>query len=302
MKKAYIILAHRYPDQLLRLVQRLTDDLSLFFIHIDKKADAASFNKVFELDNVEPVERVRLQWGGFSFVKAILNGLKAVKDSRQNVDHIILLSGQDYPVKDNAAITSFLHTSRHKIFMEHFPLPNHAKWQPGGGMYRVNKYYFGLGVHQKFTAKAFNFLAAYVSFLKRQIPDSMKPFAGSTWWIIDMYALNYLLEYVDSNPGYVDFHKRTFASDEVFFQSILLNTTDKRLAESICNNNMRLIKWKKDAANPEVLTVNDFEDIAKSDALFARKFDMHESAEILDLIDKHCQRIPGYVHQNESRA
>lgn len=302
MKKAYIILAHKYPDQLLRLVQRLTDELSFFFIHIDKKSEAACFNKVFELQNVQPVENVRLHWGGYSFVQAILNGMKAVKNCEQNIEHIILLSGQDYPVKDNATITKFLHTSPHKIFIEHFRLPNHEKWQPGGGMYRVDKYYFGLGMHQKFTAKTLNFLSSYNSFIKRQLPGNMKPFAGSTWWIMDMYALNYLLDYVNKNPAYVKFHKRTFAADELFFQMILLNTTDKRLAKSISGNNKRFIKWKKNAANPETLHANDVDDIIKSDALFARKFDMHTDTTVLDMIDERCLHIHLHANKNESRA
>ncbi len=289
MEKAYIILAHHYPDQVYRLVERLDDRLSVFFIHIDKKTDISEFREVLELDKVQLVERVKLHWAGLSFVKAILNGLVAVKESGKTFDRIILLSGQDYPIKSNAFINNFLHSSPFKVFLEYFLLPNHAKWQPGGGMYRVNKYYFGLKAYQTYTARTFNFLSRYIPSLRRTLPGNIKPFAGSTWWIIDMYALHYILDYIDNNPAYTAFHKHTFAPDEIFFQTILMNTTDQRLADSISNNNMRLIKWKDiKAAHPQEMTRSDMNDILTSDALFARKFNLHENPEILDLIDLYC--------------
>src|SRR5689334_18627451 len=40
---AYIILAHRYPDHLIRLIERLSADGARFFVHIDRKAPAEVF-------------------------------------------------------------------------------------------------------------------------------------------------------------------------------------------------------------------------------------------------------------------
>jgi hypothetical protein len=37
MKKAYIILAHKQPELLYKLVEKLDANQSTFFIHIDKK-------------------------------------------------------------------------------------------------------------------------------------------------------------------------------------------------------------------------------------------------------------------------
>lgn len=270
-------------------MQKLDDGASFFFIHIDKKAKLPDFGSVLNAENVQMVESVKINWAGFSIVQATLNGMMAIKESGLNFDRIILLSGQDYPVKSNASINNFLESAPHRVFMEYFLLPNHKKWQPGGGMYRVTKYYLGLKLHQRYAAKALNLLSRFLPFLKRSLPQPLRPFAGSAWWIIDMYALNYILGYVHNNPRYAAFHKHTFAPDEVFFQTILLNADDKRITESICVNNMRLIKWKDiRAAHPQVLTMADLNDIVLTEALFARKFDPHESAELLDVIDRHC--------------
>jgi hypothetical protein len=39
MKIAYVVLAHRYPDQLIRLIHRLNTENASFFVHFDKKTD-----------------------------------------------------------------------------------------------------------------------------------------------------------------------------------------------------------------------------------------------------------------------
>ncbi|HZH95442.1 MAG TPA: beta-1,6-N-acetylglucosaminyltransferase [Flavisolibacter sp.] len=290
MKKAYIILVHKNPDQACRLIQRLDDGSSSFFIHIDEKAALPPFQKIFDLgDKVTKVKRVHAKWGELSLVEAIVNGLVAVRKKGVDFERIILLSGQDYPIKSNRYIDNYFRTSPHKIFMEYFGLPNHAKWQPNGGLYRVNKYFIGLKPIQLYTAKALNFLALILPHARRKIPSGMKPYAGSMWWIIDMAALNYILHYLQRNPGYIAFHRHTFAPDEVFFQMLLLNAGDPRIKQNITPNNLHFIKWKDiDAAHPETFKTKDINEIITSKALFARKFDPSKDAGILDLVDRHC--------------
>src|ERR1700709_746531 len=98
MEKAYIILAHKNPQQLYRLIQKLDDQHSTFFIHIDKKVPLAGFEQILGLNNkVIFTKRVYTEWGGFGLVEATLNAMQAVKDSLKRYERIILLSGQDYP-------------------------------------------------------------------------------------------------------------------------------------------------------------------------------------------------------------
>ena len=48
MRIAYVILAHKYPEQLVRLISQLnTNDVS-FFLHIDKKADDKFYHQVLQ--------------------------------------------------------------------------------------------------------------------------------------------------------------------------------------------------------------------------------------------------------------
>lgn len=290
MKKAYIILAHKNIEQLLRLVKRLDDHFSLFYIHIDKKLNFLDLELLTRLPGrVQIMDRMVTRWAGFSLVEATLKAMRAAKDSQINFHTITLLSGQDYPIKSNDYINKFFQHSEQRIFMEHFKIPNYEKWQPRGGMYRLDKYFFGLKPHQLFSSRAVNLVSRYVPFLRRNQPKNLQPYAGSQWWTIDSYALDYILHFVDQNPGYSKYHRSTFAPDEVFFQTILLNATDERITKSIVNDNKRFARWQtENISHPEFLNAGAFDNIINSPALFARKFDLEQNPEIFELIDKCC--------------
>src|SRR5205823_3231614 len=100
---AYIICAHRAPDQLARLAHRLSGTDTHLFVHIDKKTDDATWGRMVQgLDsapNVHWMERQNCYWGGFSVLSAILNSIHQVAASGLRPDHTVLLTGQDYPIR-----------------------------------------------------------------------------------------------------------------------------------------------------------------------------------------------------------
>ena len=289
MIKAYLILAHKYPAQLRRLVRALDDEQSLFYIHIDRASDISRF------DNLQPwaekisfVQREKADWAGFGLVQAVLNGLKTISESKHNFSHVILLSGQDYPIKSNEDIQTFLLEHRGTNFIEHYHLPATQKWPNTGGVYRVNKYYMGMQPLQKLCSKALNFLSKPIPFLQRRIYAGMEPYAGSMWWILSQEAVRYIVRFTEEHPGYAAFHKYTFAADEVFFQMILLNEPARSQVGPIVNSDKRFIQWKDAlASHPEILGSEGVKEALKSDALFARKFDAQFDDYPLDAIDAH---------------
>jgi len=293
VKKAYIILAHKNPDQLERLIDRLDDGLSSFFIHIDKSSFMNKGTAIYtKNENIELVPGVVTAWGSFGLVEATLNAMATVRKRSDDFERIILLSGQDYPIKSNDYINEFFSSSEYSVFMDSFLLPNYEKWDLDGGIYRVNKYFFGFSFFNKYAAKTINFLSSYIALLRRVIQNEMQHFYGSQWWTMDMYTLSYVLDYVLNNPGYSKFHKYTFAPDELFFQTILLNSKDEKLSKSILNDNKMFMKWaNSSSASPEILRKNDFDEILKSSALFARKFDNNIDLSILKLIDKEILEV-----------
>ena len=299
-------MAHRYPAQLFRLIERLNDGQSQFFIHIDKTAEFSQFQIVKAFgDIVQFIERVDSKWGGFGSVQASLNGLKAVKNSGKSFDRILLLSGQDYPIKSNHNINEFFKTSPHSVFVDYFPIPNYKKW-PGsdrGGWYRVDKYYIGLKWHEFFRSKSMNLLSTYLPFLRRKIPGGMKPFTGSQWWSVDEYAMNYILDYDAKHPEYRAFHQYTFVPDELYVHMILGNSKDEKIMKSLTPTNKRFMIWEKpDSTHPNTLRTKDLAAMKASDHLFARKFDAGVDAEIFDLIDREILGVNKNAPAESSKA
>lgn len=295
MKKAYIIIAHKNPVHLHRLINRLNDGNSDFFLHIDKKVEISLFQNIIEFgDVIHWTERFDSKWGSYGTIKPYLAAMRQIREMAVNFDRIMLLSGQDYPIKSNADIDAFFTRSPHSVFINYFPIPNYDKW-PGparGGLYRVDKYYFGLEKLELLRSRALNFLATYLPFLRRKLPNGMKPYTGQTWWNIDMYTLNYILDYDAEHPEYMYFHRNTFVADELFVQMIIGNSTDEKLLQRIENSEKRFTIWEKaTSAHPKILDKDDFDRISASDDLFARKFE-EDDTEILDMIDSKILNAP----------
>lgn len=295
MKKAYIILAHKNLEHLLRMVGRLDDGNSFFFVHVDlKTALPCSYAELAKHKQVTLVKRISTSWGGFSLAQATLNALHEIQSTGIDFSAISLLSGQDYPIKSNAAIDRYLQQSEYGVYLDYFTLPNYKRWE-SGGTYRYKKYFFGIDRLSLVFSQFVNLVSTFVPVLARKMPPDLVPYCGSQWWTIDMYALRYILNFIEEHPDYMNFHKFTFAPDELFFHIILLNSTDPVLKNSICKDNLRYIKWAKlDNAHPEVLTVNDLDDLCKTNSLFARKFEGGQDETILDLIDENLLMVSNH--------
>jgi hypothetical protein len=297
MKIAYIVLAYKLPGQLGRLIQKLISKDSAFYLHIDKKSNISDFkselSKLTNSTKITLLPRINSYWGGPGLVTAILHGLdKTLQDG--NFSRIVLISGQDYPIKSINYIFDFFENNKQKNFIPYFKLPSDI-WDEGG-MSRIKNYHFRI-LRKTYTyppvsepihlySKMF-YKILKIRFRKlREFPEGLQPYGGFTWWKITVEAAKEIMNFIDKRPDYLKYHKYSKIADEVFFQTILLNTKNETLLSSLINDDLSYIKWKKDMPNPEILTKFDYEAIKKSSALFARKFDPRIDSEILDMIDK----------------
>lgn len=291
MKLAYIVLAHKNPAQVARLIQSLDNNYATIFLHIDQNADASEFKTICaRRDNIVAVKSVKTPRGGFGLVEATINGIKAVMDDKRTFDFVSLISGQHYPIKSNEQIRDYLNSTTRSAFIEYTSLPDYDRWEPRGGLYRIDRYFLGLETHQRFMAKTLNFLLQKANIFKRIFPENLKPFGGSQWWTLNNDSLQYIMRFIKNNEEFITFHKYSFAPDELFFHNILLNATDDKIKSGITNNNLLYMNWPDTGkGHPEILRSSDFANILTSDLLFARKFDTEQDAAILDLIDDNVR-------------
>lgn len=312
MEIAYLVLAHRYPEQLIRLILRLNTENTLFFIHFDKKTDEKIFchivNSLSHLKNVYFLKRHSVYWGDFGHLNATLEGIKEIINKNIHFDWLILLTGQDYPIKSNSQIEDLLLENEGKLFIDYNDLelvPPDPGWS-NSGYDRIN--YWHVCLHKirfvfpaKLTANAYNrycrsnqiwfyilslLWSALISWLpiKRNFPNNFEPFWGSPYWLLPKECVKYLHDFIQQEPAVINFFKYVDLPEEIFFQTLFLNSKFK---ESIVNDNLFYIDWDNpNPTRPRVFVKTDFERLACSSKLFARKFDSTKDADILDLLDQ----------------
>lgn len=280
MRIAYIISAFKQPDQLVRLVRRLNTATTTFFIHVDRKSSDEVYDRTLtgtqQFPNVTFLKRYRCYWGGFGHVQASIEGIKEIIERNIQYDYVILLTGQDYPIKTNHQIQEFFEANHGRSFMDHFPLPR-EEWECGG-LQRVQLWHF------RWHDRHFVFPRNPEGIVHRKFPRDFQIFGGSSYWCLTKECIEYIYQFIKTNPGFVNFFKYVDVPDEIFFHTIVMNSLH---AQRVVNDDMRYIDWKDPGAgSPAILGKEDLEKLATSPKLFARKFDERVDSEVLDLIDQ----------------
>ena len=275
MKLAHLILAHNYPQQLDRLVKRLSHKDADVYVHLDAKADISEYGSIKNTPNTFFIKgRVKVAWGEYSIMQATLNGLEEILASGVAYTHINLLSGHDYPLQNNDHIHSFLFANQGKTFMW-YDL-NYNEWPHG--QVRMDNYYFG-----DYGFPGRHHLATLVNKIlpKRKLPGGLKAYGRAQWVTITPESAKYVIDYIKRKPAVERFFRMTWAVDEVFFQTILCNS---HLHDTIVNDFLRYVVLQPDF-RPATLTMADADALTSSGKFYARKFDYNKDSAIFDYLD-----------------
>lgn len=281
MKIIYLILAHKNLSHLERLVQKLNDSGVRFLIHMDKESSLKSVNRfpVLNSSNVKFLtKRFPINWGGFNMVRATLELMREAYSQRGKA-YYVLLSGSDYPVKTNAEIRNYLSENYGLEFINYWSLP-YQNWSTGG-LNRVQQHWFvdNIGIDEsRIIAK----LQEEAGFIRNGI-EAFQIFGGSQWWCLTEKCVSYILKFVKQNPAVSEYFSSTLIPDEMFFQSIVANSSFK---QRLANENLRYLSFIGGACHPETVLPIDLDKVLNSGKLWARKFDHDKYPDLLDEIDE----------------
>jgi hypothetical protein len=317
MKFAYLILVHQNADQFIRMVQKLESDDSLFFIHVDKKADDRSFKKVAE--HIDPrkivwLKRRSVVWAGFNSIRVTLDGLKAIAQAEAPIGYVTFISGQDYPIKPVTAYHEHLKQSNGASFMQYSPMPR-AHWA-NGGLDRIHYYHIlfpsirfafplisYLKIKLPYTQHPkWNLLKKIVRFLPatkkfpRKFIHGYTPYEGSNWFTFSIALVKDILKELEKDRSFYTYFKYTHHSDEIFFQTLVLNKLPQQV-KNIKNELVTYVDWDATTGRPVSFTLQHFEALKNSPLYFARKFDSRVSVEIMDKIDKELLNIKSSIQK-----
>lgn len=287
MKQAILVISYQNIFHLIDLVDFLSDGDFCFYIHIDKKSkiDQGEIEKLKSKDCVCLISRkYKINWGGFNLTKAILY-LVGEASRNKEIEYMHLISGADFPIKNSAEISQSLAKNQGKEFIENFKMLE-SEWA-NYGMNRIEYYHFTdlFNIKSGFGRKVskFLFLLQRKFNLKRKINSGFPTlYGGSTWWTLSTPCLKYVLEYIKGNPDFVNRFKYTLIADEIFFQTIIMNSPFNK---NVMPHNYRFILWNSEtSSHPDVLNEMDLSNLLQSDKLFARKFNYPESQKLAFLL------------------
>lgn len=274
---AYIVSAYKLPGQLERLLRRLEAPGVSFAVHVDRKTRPSTWDEMVSrcrgLD-VTWLPRHRSQWGGFGHVRATLKGIDHLVESETPFDYAVLLTGQDYPLRSPTEIARFLGEANGRSYMRHVALP-WEPWGARGGLDRVEDWH------------VITYRRMHLGLpLRRSLPAGLVPYGGSAYWCLSGRLVHFVHGFLSENPDYVRFFEHVFVPDELFFQTIIMNS---ELRDTVENDDLRYLDWSREPA-PAVLTRADLPRLLSAPQLFARKFDETVDSEVLDALDLHAEQ------------
>lgn len=297
MNLAYIITVHKNPDQLVRLIERLDTEGASFFVHVDKRTDVRTYRCMVEglrhRSNVYFLKkRFKCHYMTlFSAVQAVIEGIRELLEQGIAFDYLIYLTGQDYPIKTNDQIKTALKNANGCSYLSHLPLPYEGTHPAGGRIIqnasRIECWHWHLfGHYVRLPLRSNAPLSRAVNLFipkQRRFPRNFKPYGGWAYWCLARQHVKYVHNFIKLHPSFVRFFRFVKSADEICFQTILLNSLFK---DRIINDDLRYVDWSTADCHPKLLRQDDLGKLIESPKLFARKFDSHVDAQVLDLIDE----------------
>jgi hypothetical protein len=322
----YLVTSHRNPDQVARLVKTLRrgSPRSPIVIHHDASTSKLPPPLLEDLNDVHLLPfSVSVEWGDFSIVEMNLRSFEWILE-HLDFDWMVLLSGQDYPIKPLPDIERFLESCGWQGLLEAPQLVQNRVIRQSKGSIQyaaVFRYFYRYWKLPK--ARLYGRLPAPVRRRLRRIVDWALPriqnlvflhplpqgldrrlgirrlrtpfgsafrcYKSSAWLTLSRRSIDLLVRTAQDKPHLVRYYKRAVIADESFFQTILLNQPGWTLGK----DNKVFYKWTTmGSGSPDVLTVADLEDILASGKHFARKFDIGVDASVLDKLDERLFPSP----------
>jgi hypothetical protein len=293
---AYIVISHRNPGQVLRLVRALKEGPGArVLVRHDPRGEPLD-TKELEKAGAEPIEdRITFRWGGWSQLRLILSCLREAT-ARHDPDWTLVLSGQDYPLRPLPDIEADLDDSPSDARLGAVRQVEDRRPAAGDDEFflrcRYRHYARPRGVfpslpHRIRPLVYSRELPPLVGFRRIQ-STPLTFFASADWLTLGRAGLRAVLAAAE-NRRLMRHFRRVAVPSESFFASVLLS--DPSLI--VEHDNRRFAPFAHGAPSPETLTTLDYDRMLASGADFARKFDTTLDPHVLDLLDEHRRAQAG---------
>lgn len=278
MRIACIIIAHKDPQQIERLIKKFNSLPFDVYIHLDKKINKHPFAYLAKLPNVYFIQkRIRVRWASYNYLNAVLQSFKEISESGKRYDFFSLMSGQDYLIKP---VSVFYQKLEKNIGRNFICFEQDGEWWDHA-ISRINQYHFtNFDFRGRYRIQFF--LNALLP--SRKFPLPYKLFGGPRAMCMTLTedCAAYIVKFIESNKKLRRFIRFTWGPDEFLFPTLIMNSAFK---ETVINDNFYYIDWSGGGSNPKILTLDDYDKLKSTDKILARKFDFKVDTAILDRLD-----------------
>ena len=315
MRIGFVLQTYRALGQVGRLVDTLNKgcpDNLIVITHSGSRDGLEALTREHRISHILPAVPGR---GQFGLVDSYLSALRWLRRQNQSYDWIVLLSGQDYPIRPLAEFAQALERSQHDGYFYHFdPL---ADAGAGGGPISwsreeaIDRYFFryacvkdDLSVAQRALLRIprqalalthkYRLNTSFGLRIGRRAETPFSPdfrlYGGNYWHTIRRECAEAVLDFVDENPNVVDHFRNVVLPDEAFIPTVLLNAKTFQISSS----DLRYFDFSNShLGHSKILGPADLEPVFASQCYFGRKFDAAAHPTILDILDA---KVLGYSH------
>jgi hypothetical protein len=278
MRIACIIMAHKQPRQVERLIRRFDNFPFDFYIHLDKRTDLQPFLYLAQIPKVQFIrQRTAVRWASAGYVRALLHSMKVILNGEQQYDFISVMSGQDYPIKPVRLLYQTLEKNRNKNFLCY---EEDGEWWLHA-ITRIRKYHFtDFGFPGRYRLQFL--MNAILPERKFPLPYTLYGGPRAMCMTLSTDCAKYAVDFIASDRRLRRFIRYTWGSDEFLIPTVILNSGFR---DSVVNDNFYYIDWSAGGSSPKTLTTEDYPALLKTDKLLARKFDLEQDTVILDMLD-----------------
>jgi Core-2/I-Branching enzyme len=293
---AYVVLSHRNPGQVLRLVRALKEGpAGRVLVRHDPRGPELDRAEL-EQAGGEPIEDdIVVEWAGWSYLELMLSCLRETRE-RHDPDWVLILSGQDYPLRPLAEVEATLEAAQIdgrlgavREVERHRPPPGEDEFFLRC-RYRHYSRPRAIGdLPRALRGLAYTRELPPLIGLRRLARPPLEYHASADWITLGRRALATTLAAAEDRRLMRHFRHVAIPS-ESFFASVLLS--DRAL--TIERDHRRFSPFPYEGApHPETLTTEDQDRLFASGADFARKFDSEVDSGILDLLDERRREALG---------
>lgn len=280
MTIAHLILAHKGPHQLERLIRAIEHPSATVYVHLDRKTDPKPFRHLEAFPRVKFIRNnISVRWGTYDLVQATINGMEEIF-SQENPSYFNLLSGQDFPLRPASHIHAFLKAHQGTEFINCSAYSDEDEWWVEA-LPRVYKYNFqNLRFPGKYRVQ---------HLVNRLLPERRYPLGEvvgrSQWFTVTGECARFQLRFIREHPEVAAFFRWVWGADEFIFATVTHNSP----FGSRTQDNLMYTDWSGKGLNPKMLTPDDLGAVFSSGKLYARKFDEELHPGILHQLETHLQ-------------